>query len=238
MLEPAAIEAALAERLGRGRLAGRRVVVTAGPTREPLDPVRFLGNRSSGKMGFALASALVAQGAEVVLVAGPVSLPTPAGVGRIDVETAAQMRDAVFTSLPGAAIFVACAAVADFRPVAAAGQKIKKTTERLTLELVRSPDILGEVSAAPDRPFCVGFAAETDDLETYARAKLRAKGLDMIAANRVSGSQGFEVDENALLVIWEGGSQLLARQPKTQLARELVDLIADRFDAQTAAEDS
>lgn len=238
MLEPAAIAAALRGQLSGGRLAGRRVVLTAGPTREALDPVRFLGNRSSGKMGFALAAALRTQGAEVVLVAGPVALPTPAGVQRVDVETALQMRDAVFASLPGADVFVACAAVADYRPAAAAAQKIKKSSETLTLELVRNPDILGEVSALPDRPFCVGFAAETQDVAVHAEAKRRAKGLDMIAANQVGGSQGFEADDNELLVIWGGGSETLGRQSKARLADRLVNLIADRFDAQTSAQDS
>lgn len=234
MLEPEAIVAALRERPGGGRLDGRRVVLTAGPTREPLDPVRFLGNRSSGRMGFALASALAGQGAEVVLVSGPVALATPTGVERIDVVSAQEMREAVLAALPGTAIFVACAAVADFRPAVVAQQKIKKTAETLTLELIRNPDILAEVSALSDRPFCVGFAAETHDLAAYAEAKLKAKGLDMIAANRVSASQGFEVDDNALLVIWKGGSEALERQPKPQLAAQLVNLIADRFDAQTA----
>ena len=231
MLEPEAIVARVRERLVAGRLSGRRVVLTAGPTREALDPVRFLGNRSSGKMGFAIARALVAQGAEVILVAGPVALPTPAGVTRIDVESAREMRDAVFTSLPGAAIFIACAAVADFRPAQVVGQKIKKTDETLTLELTRNPDILSEVSLSPDRPFCVGFAAETNDVEAYADAKRRAKGLDMIAANQVGAAQGFEADDNALLVLWEGGRQALAKQPKSALAEQLVKLIADRFDA-------
>lgn len=231
MLEPEAIAAAVRERLVSGRLSGRRVVLTAGPTREALDPVRFLGNRSSGKMGFAIAGALRALGAEVVLIAGPVSLPTPAGVKRVDVESAQQMRDAVFTSLPGTAIFIACAAVADFRPAKVVGQKIKKNDETLTLELIRNPDILSEVSLSSDRPFCVGFAAETNDVEAYAEAKRRAKELDMIAANQVGASQGFEADDNALLVLWEGGRQALARQPKSVLAEQLVNLIADRFDA-------
>lgn len=238
MLEPSAIVSALRGAPSRGRLLGLRVVLTAGPTREALDPVRFLGNRSSGKMGFALASALTAQGAEVVLISGPVALATPPGVERIDVASALEMRDAVFTSLPGAAIFVACAAVADFRPAVVAEQKIKKTAETLTLELIRNPDILSEVSALSDRPFCIGFAAETHDLETFAEAKLRTKGLDMIAANRVSASQGFETDDNALLVIWNGGREALAQQSKQQLAARLVKLIADRFDAQTATENS
>lgn len=231
MLEPESIVAALRDRFVAGRLSGHRVLLTAGPTREALDPVRFLGNRSSGKMGFALATALAAQGAEVTLIAGPVALSTPAGVTRIDVESAEQMRDAVFTSLPGTAIFVACAAVADFRPAKVVDQKIKKTDETLTLELVRNPDILSEVSRSSNRPFCVGFAAETNDVEAYAEAKRVAKGLDMIAANQVGASQGFETDDNALLVIWEGGRQALPMQPKSVLAGQLVNLIVDRFDA-------
>jgi len=231
MIEPEALAASVRGRFISGRLAGKRVLLTAGPTREALDPVRFLGNRSSGKMGFALASALVSQGAEVTLVAGPVSLPTPDGVRRIDAESAQEMRDAVFTYLPGTAIFVACAAVADFRPEKVVDQKIKKTDDTLTLKLVRNPDILSEVSLSPDRPFCVGFAAETNDVEAYADAKRRAKGLDMIAANQVGESQGFETDENALLVLWEGGRQVFPMQPKPVLAGQLASLIADRFDA-------
>ena len=231
MVEPESLLAAVRARLASGRLSGRRVLLTAGPTREALDPVRFLGNRSSGKMGFALASALAARGAEVTLVAGPVSLATPAGVHRIDAESALQMREAVFTSLPGTAIFVACAAVADFRPETVVDRKIKKTDEDLVLRLVRNPDILSEVAQSPERPFCVGFAAETHDVEAYAEAKRRAKGLDMIAANQVGVNQGFESDDNELLVLWEGGRRVLPRQSKAALAGQLVDLIADRLDA-------
>ncbi len=231
MVEPESLLTAVRARLASGRLSGKRVLLTAGPTREALDPVRFLGNRSSGKMGFALASALAAQGAEVTLVAGPVSLATPAGVHRVDVESALQMREAVFTSLPGTAIFVACAAVADFRPDTLADRKIKKTEESLTLRLVRNPDILSEVSRSTERPFCVGFAAETHDLEAYAEAKRRAKGLDMIAANQVGAHQGFESDDNELLVLWEGGKRVLPMQSKAALAGRLVDLIVDRFGA-------
>ena len=238
MLEPAAILPVIERRFRDGRLLGKRVVVTAGPTREAIDPVRFVANRSSGKMGFALATALAAQGAEVVLIAGPVALPTPPGVERIDVESALQMHKAVFEALPGSELFVACAAVADFRPIDVAERKIKKTDERLTLQLERNPDILADVAAQTDRPFCVGFAAETHDVEDYAEGKRRVKGLDMIAANLVSASQGFETDDNALLVIWEGGKVSLPTQNKSQLAVELVKIIADRFDAQTATEDS
>lgn len=231
MVEPASLLSALRERFVSGRLRGRRALLTAGPTREALDPVRFLGNRSSGKMGFALAAALVSQGAEVTLVAGPVALETPAGVRRVDVESARQMHDAVFAALPGTDIFVACAAVADFRPETPVDRKIKKTDETLTLTLVRNPDILSAVSRSPDRPFCVGFAAETNDLEAYAEAKRRAKGLDMIAANKVGSDQGFESDNNALLVLWEDGRQMLPMQSKAALAGQLVDLIVERFDA-------
>ena len=238
MLEPPAILSALEQRFRGRRLLGKRVVVTAGPTREAIDPVRFVANRSSGKMGFALATALAAQGAEVVLIAGPVVLPTPSGVRRIDVESALEMHEAVLEALPGSELFIACAAVADFRPIDVAERKIKKTDERLTLQLERNPDILADVAARPDRPFCVGFAAETHDVENYAEGKRRAKGLDMVAANLVSASQGFETEDNALLVIWEGGRVSLPTQNKSQLAVELVKLIADRFDAQTATEDS
>lgn len=231
MLEPMDIVAAVRERLLDGRLSNRRVVLTAGPTHEAIDPVRFLGNRSSGKMGFALATALISRGASVSLIAGPVSLPTPVGVSRVDVESAEQMRDAVFASLPGADIFISCAAVADFRPAQVNDRKIKKTDETLTIELIRNPDILSEVSALADRPFCIGFAAETNDVEAYAEGKRKAKGLEMIAANQVGASQGFETDDNALLVLWEGGRQVLPMQSKSRLAGQLVNLIADRFDA-------
>jgi phosphopantothenoylcysteine decarboxylase/phosphopantothenate--cysteine ligase len=235
MTEPAEILAVLRDMRGGSGLSGRRVLLTAGPTREAIDPVRFLGNRSSGKMGFALARALVDQGAEVTLVSGPVALETPHRVHRIDVETALQMRNAVFDVLPGTDIFVACAAVADFRPQQAVASKIKKTDEVMTLTLVRNPDILSEVAASAQRPFCVGFAAETNDVEAYAEAKRKAKGIDMIAANQVGESLAFEADDNALLVLWDGGRRELAMQSKASLATALVELITERFDAQTAA---
>lgn len=184
-------------------------------------------------MGYAVAEALVAQGAAVTLVSGPVALATPSGVERIDVETAHQMRDAVLAALPGADIFVAAAAVADYRPADVPQHKIKKAEETLMLELTRNPDILGEVAARPDKPFCVGFAAETHEVKDYAEKKRRAKRLDMIAANEVGASRGFERDDNALLVIWEGGQAELPCQSKRRLAAKLVGLIVDRFDAQT-----
>ena len=231
MLEAAELYRGLVAARSPGRLAGLRAVVTAGPTREAVDPVRYVGNRSSGKMGFAIADALVAQGASVTLVAGPVALETPRSVQRLDVESALQMRASVMDAIGDAGLFIACAAVADFRPVSPQPDKIKKENENLSIELVRNPDILAEVAALPERPFCVGFAAETNDLEHYAEGKRRAKRLDMIAANSVGAGKGFEKDDNALLVLWEGGRVELPRQPKARLAEQLVTLIADRLDA-------
>ncbi len=205
-------------------LAGTRFVVTAGPTLEPLDPVRFLGNRSSGRMGFAMAEALAAAGAEVTLVAGPVQRPTPSGVERIDVTTAREMHDAVFAALPADG-FVGVAAVADYRPAEVATAKIKKNDEHLTVDLVRNPDILADVAASDPRPFTVGFAAETDDLEANARAKLGRKKLDLIAANEVGAGRGFDRTDNTLQVFSRSARWDLASGPKTELARKLVELI-------------
>lgn len=217
-----------------GPLAGRRVVVSAGPTYEDIDPVRFLGNRSSGKMGFALAAAAAQRGAQVLLVAGPVHLATPRGVERIDVRSAAQMRDAVLQALP-ADLYIGAAAVADYTPRVVAPGKLKKIPDgdTLTLELVRTPDILAEVAARALRPGCVvGFAAETGELEAYARDKLVRKRLDLVAANRVGvAGSGFEGDDNALEVYWPGGARSLGPATKVQLADELLDLIAERMAA-------
>lgn len=215
-------------------LRGRRLLISAGPTFEDLDPVRFIGNRSSGKMGFAIAEAAVRQGAEVVLVAGPVALPTPAGLTRIDVRSAAQMHAAVLGALP-VDIYIGAAAVADFTPRSIAPGKIKKQAgmETLVLELVRTPDILAEVAAHARRPrLVVGFAAETDHVEQYARGKLEKKGLDLIAANRVGvAGSGFEADDNALVVYGRDGfERALGPAPKTQLADNLLDLISARLD--------
>ena len=231
MLEPEALLAGLAGLFETGRLAGRRVVITAGPTREPIDPVRYISNRSSGRMGFAVAEAAAEAGAEVVLVAGPVALETPARVERIDVETAAQMQAAVMAAIPGADVFIGAAAVADYRVGAVAGQKIKKTGEHLALELVRNPDILAGVAALASRPFVVGFAAETEQLLAHARDKLVRKGLDLIAANAVGEGLGFDTEDNALELLWADGQHSLPRASKTQLARELVAVIAERLDA-------
>jgi phosphopantothenoylcysteine decarboxylase/phosphopantothenate--cysteine ligase len=214
-----------------GDWAGRRVLITAGPTFEDLDPVRYIGNRSSGRMGFALAAAAAAQGADVTLVSGPVHLATPPGVRRIDVRSAEQMRDAVFAALPGQHVFIATAAVADFRPEQRHASKIKKRGQtRLALELVLNPDILAEVAAQPARPFVVGFAAETDEVERYARDKLVRKKLDMIAANRV-GAQDcpFDSERNALSVFWEGGGAEIEVADKADVARRLLALVQARL---------
>ena len=213
-------------------LAGRRVLVSAGPTYEDIDPVRFIGNRSSGKMGFAIAEAAARAGAETVLVAGPVRLPTPAGVHRIDVRSAAQLREAVLAALPADA-YVSAAAVADWTPREIAPGKLKKQpgVDTFTLELVRTADVLAEVAVHPLRPRLVlGFAAETGDVEVNARAKLAAKRIDFIAANQVGvEGSGFESDDNALAVIGHDSLRRLGPAPKTELAQALIELIAERL---------
>jgi phosphopantothenoylcysteine decarboxylase/phosphopantothenate--cysteine ligase len=231
MVEPADILATLLPRgaAAPGALAGRKVLVTAGPTRERIDPVRFITNRSSGKMGYAVAEAARDAGAEVVIVSGPVSVPTPAGVRRVDVETAEQMMDAVRAHLPGTDIFIAAAAVSDYRPVQAAAEKIKKTSDSLMLALSRTTDILATVAAGAPRPFVVGFAAETQNVERNALAKLEGKRLDMIAANQVGDGLAFDCDDNALTVYWPGGKRELARAAKRAVAAGLVNVIAERF---------
>jgi phosphopantothenoylcysteine decarboxylase/phosphopantothenate--cysteine ligase len=235
LLEPADIVAQIAPLLApAGPLLGRRVLLTAGPTRECIDPVRFVSNRSSGKMGFALAQSMREAGAEVVLISGPVSLPTPLGVRRIDVESAEQMHAAVLRELPGTAIFIGTAAVADYRPVSCSEQKIKKTSETLALELTRTTDILSQVSASAQRPFMVGFAAETNAVEHYARAKLLAKNLDLIAANEVGHTKAFDCDDNSLLVLWRGGRVELPVASKRELARALAGLIVEQYLRQLA----
>ncbi len=230
MLEPLELVAALEGLFAPPVLAGRRVLVTAGPTREPLDPVRYLSNRSSGKMGFAVAAAAAAAGARVTLVAGPCAMVTPSGVQRVDVETAEEMATAVQQNLPGQDIFIASAAVADYRVAHVADDKIKKSDAAMHLQLVPNPDILAGVAAASEPPFTVGFAAETSSVEEHARDKLRRKGLDMIAANRVGqAGGGFEADSNTLDVFWTGGGRRLGPGLKTQVAQELVGLIAERY---------
>lgn len=227
LLEPGQLVAELAAARGPRVLAGVKVLVSAGPTFEDIDPVRFIGNRSSGRMGFAIAAAAVESGAAVTLIAGPVALATPPGVQRIDVRSALEMRSAVLAHVGGSDVFVATAAVGDFRPQQVAGQKLKKTGDRaLELSLVHNPDILADVAALPQRPFVVGFAAETDNVEAYARDKLERKRLDLIAANEVGAGLGFESTDNALLLLWPGGREELPRADKRALARALVARIA------------
>jgi phosphopantothenoylcysteine decarboxylase / phosphopantothenate---cysteine ligase len=214
---------------GSGPLVGRRVLISAGPTRERIDPVRFISNRSSGKMGFAVAQAAREAGAEVVLVSGPVSLPTPPGVRRIDVESAADMLAAVLKEVEGTDIFISTAAVADYRPARPADQKIKKTSDTLDLCMERTSDVLATVAARPDRPFVVGFAAETESVEQNARLKLLKKNLDMIAANEVGHDKAFDCEDNQLIVLWRNKRHELGKASKLALARELVALIAESF---------
>ena len=232
LLEPTRLVAELAALHGPRMLAGTRVLVSAGPTYEDIDPVRFLGNRSSGRMGFAVAEAAAEQGAEVVLVAGPVHLPTPPRVQRVDVRSAREMHAAVLAEAARSDIYIAAAAVGDFRPAEVAPHKIKKSGDAgLSLALTQNPDILADVAAAPRRPFLVGFAAETQHVDEYAREKLRRKKLDLIAANRVGGGTGFEVEDNSLTLIDAAGSEELPRAAKRELARELVARIAARYRA-------
>nr|WP_251006514.1 bifunctional phosphopantothenoylcysteine decarboxylase/phosphopantothenate--cysteine ligase CoaBC [Stenotrophomonas sp. ISL-67] len=239
--EPHAIVAALAALQSPAaaqavpqELQGLRVLISAGPTYEDLDPVRYVGNRSSGKMGYALAAAAVRLGAQVVLVSGPVHLATPAGVQRVDVRSAAQMRGAVLDALP-ADIYIGAAAVSDYTPRQIAPQKLKKTagTQTLTLELVRTPDILAEVAQQTNAlKLVVGFAAETHDVEKYARGKLVDKRLDLVIANQVGITNGgFESDENAATAYWQGGEQVFPGTTKALLAEQLLSLIAQRLHA-------
>ena len=240
LLEPLDIVAEMKRLVVPGGLVGRHVLITAGPTYEPIDPVRFIGNRSSGKMGFALAQAAKEAGAEVTLVAGPVHLPSPTGVRRVDVETADQMHEAVMRAVVGSDIFISCAAVSDFRPQSRETEKIKKTThDRLLLELEPTTDIVSAVASdMSQQTFVVGFAAETRHVADYARDKLMRKNLDMIAANQVGEGQGFAVDDNALQVFWPDGEALLPQAPKAQLARDLMTLIIRQFDAKNSTQNS
>lgn len=220
---------ALLDAEGRPLLAGVRAVITAGPTREPIDPVRYISNRSSGKMGYAVARALAAAGAKVTLVSGPVALPAPPGVEMQHVETAADMYDAVIHRLDQMDLFVGTAAVADYTVDKPAVTKIKKEQGSMELSLGRTRDILATVAASGRPVFTVGFAAETNDLEAHARAKLKTKKLDMVAANWVGEGRGFDTDANALQVFWQGGSTEIPEDDKHAVARKLVSLIAAQY---------
>ena len=213
-----------------GLLQGTTVMITAGPTREAIDPVRFISNHSSGKMGYALAEAAAEAGARVILLSGPVSLPPPAGVECICIETAEQMFAETHNRIDDVDIFIGAAAVSDYRPANTREQKIKKNNAEMRLDLVRAPDTLASVAKLEDGPFTVGFAAETERLREHALAKLRGKNLDLIVANQVGGGRGFNADENAVEVYWKTGERSYPTMGKADLARELVKLIATHFE--------
>lgn len=215
-------------------LEGLRAVVTAGPTREPIDPVRYISNRSSGKQGFAVAEALHEAGALVTVIAGPSTLKLCQGITRVDVESAQEMLDASLAAAAQADLLVAAAAVADYRVEAVAGQKIKKSGETMTLNLVKNPDILASLRSRHPQLFLAGFAAETERLEEHARGKLARKGLDLIAANWVGEGRAFDTEDNALSVFWPGGQREIASASKAEVARQLVQLIAQRWQARGA----
>lgn len=236
LLEPADIVNLTAGLFEVGLLSGLRVLVSAGPTREAIDPVRYISNRSSGKMGYALAEAAAEAGAEVTLVSGPVALAAPERVERVDVTSAKEMHAAVLARAPQHDIFISAAAVADYQTAESAPQKMKKTNDALALALVRNPDILEDVAALPHAPFTVGFAAETENLELNAQAKRAMKKLDMIAANLVGQPDiGFDSDENELKLFWDGGAIELPRATKSRLARELISIIAEHYHAKNSA---
>mgnify|MGYP003671929635 CR=1 FL=1 len=227
MEAPADIADVAAGLFATGELAGKRVVITAGPTREALDPVRYISNNSSGKMGYALAQAAVDAGARTTLVSGPVNLAAPDHTRLVGVQSAEEMLEECLKLLPECDIFIACAAVADYRPAAVQDQKIKKGPQEMSLQLVRTPDIVAAVAADKHRPYTVGFAAETNDVLAYAREKMRRKGLDMIIANDVADPAiGFNSNDNAVTVLRRDSEQLLARASKTTIARQIVHLIA------------
>nr|WP_324257401.1 bifunctional phosphopantothenoylcysteine decarboxylase/phosphopantothenate--cysteine ligase CoaBC [Cellvibrio fontiphilus] len=238
MLEPLQLVDAAAGLFATGSLAGKTLVITAGPTREAIDPVRYLSNHSSGKMGYALAEAAAEAGAKTILISGPTQLKTPARVTRIDVTSAQEMYEASMAAAPDCDLFIAAAAVADYRPAQIASQKLKKGAEEsITLTLVKNPDIVASVAALPRRPFTVGFAAETERLLEHARAKLQRKNLDLVIANNVGDTQiGFNSDDNAVTLVDNSGVQALSQRSKTQLARELIAMLAGRLDKHSTAE--
>ncbi|WP_375183795.1 bifunctional phosphopantothenoylcysteine decarboxylase/phosphopantothenate--cysteine ligase CoaBC [Marinobacter sp.] len=231
MLEPLVLAELIAESSRQGALMGKRVVITAGPTREPIDPVRYISNHSSGKMGYAIASAARRAGAEVVLISGPVALAAPAGVEVRQVITAADMLQQATAAVDaGCDLFVASAAVADYRPESCEADKIKKSSEQMALALVRNPDTLATIAARPDAPFTVGFAAETTDVARYAVDKMQRKKLNMIVANDVSvPGLGFNSDNNAVTVFWPDGQASIGPDSKQRIAEHLVALIGDRL---------
>ncbi|MGR5377809.1 bifunctional phosphopantothenoylcysteine decarboxylase/phosphopantothenate--cysteine ligase CoaBC [Vibrio harveyi] len=231
MLEPMQLVGLCEQFFQPKLLAGKSVLITAGPTREAIDPVRYISNHSSGKMGFALANAAAQLGAKVTLISGPVSLNTPAGVERINVASAQEMHAAVTTHAPNHDAFISCAAVADYRPENVASQKLKKTenNDQMAINMVKNPDIVATVANMTEqRPFTVGFAAETNDVATYARGKLVKKNLDMICANDVSvEGQGFNSNDNAITLFWSQGELALALESKEALSFKILEKMHD-----------
>ncbi len=233
MLEAEQLAELCSQQFQSGRLAGKRVVITAGPTREAIDPVRYISNHSSGKMGYAIALAASEAGAETLLISGPTQLPVPERVTRIDITSAEQMYRASMEQTDNCDIFIASAAVADYRPLTVAEQKIKKqgSNEQMTIELTQNPDIVASVAASDDKPFVVGFAAETETVIKHGRDKLVRKNLDLIVANDVADSQiGFNSDDNAVTLIDREGEHHWEKRSKSQLARDLIDYIAEKID--------
>jgi phosphopantothenoylcysteine decarboxylase/phosphopantothenate--cysteine ligase len=229
MMQPDDIATAI-QPVASGLLLGKTVMVTAGPTREAIDPVRYITNRSSGKMAYAIAQAARDAGAKVILITGPVNLDEPSGVKVVSITTAEQMFAATHEHIQGVDIFVAAAAVSDYRPETEAQNKIKKVKPTMQLNLVKSPDTLASVAKMADGPFTVGFAAETEQLRKYALGKLDSKNLDMIIANKVGVDRGFDSDVNTVEVYWRGGEQSFPTAVKSELAEDLIRLIADRYD--------
>ena len=229
MMEPSEIAELTANQFTFESLTGKRVLITAGPTREAIDPVRYISNHSSGKMGFSLAEAAAEAGAQVTLISGPVNLPTPDRVNRINVSSAQDMYEATCERVDDYDIFIASAAVADYTPVTVADQKMKKHTDAMTIELKPTIDIVASVAVRPNKPYTVGFAAETQNVIGYAQGKLEKKKLDMIIANDVSVEGiGFNSDDNAVIVITPDTQTELAKASKRQLARNIISLIANQ----------
>ena len=230
MLEPLELARRLAEQFERKVLSGKTITITAGPTREAIDPVRYISNHSSGKMGFALARAAQEAGAKVNLISGPVHLPTPERVHRTNVESAQNMLDAVMAVLPETDIFIGAAAVADYRPANVCDQKIKKNQDDMHIHLIKNPDIIATVAAQDNRPFCVGFAAETQDVVAYARGKLEKKKLNMVVANDVSSQHiGFNSDDNAIIIIDQDASTEYSQASKYVLSQKIIEHIAAKL---------
>jgi len=237
MAEPTELVAEIEALFGPQRLKGARVLITAGPTREPLDPVRFISNQSSGKQGFALAEAALGAGAEVTLVSGPVEIATPRGATRIDVTTAREMHDSVMATVGDHDIFIGVAAVADFRPDAVRAEKIKKASghHAMSLELVENPDIIAAVAARPDRPLAIGFAAETEHILEHAREKLARKGLDLIVVNDVSDRRiGFDSDDNEVTLVTVDVEHTVPLASKRVVSRAIIERIADLYEQTTS----